>query len=535
MRRVKGAEFMWRTAKIFLLLIVVAFIAGLSPTIMGFINECIVKSKEGFSLHPHVVSVITGLIYTAKSYAWHLTIAYACIVGAIIFMESQNPDRTILWLITLVFLPVFGVILYMVIGPDMSGFRKRKLFRLEKGKIDRTPFTYDKRFLIGRMLHSSSGADLTAHNKLDILVDGDETFGALKEELRLAEHYIHIQYFIIKDDEIGREIRDLLTDAARRGVKIRVLYDAVGSWSLKMSYFKELLELGAECHAFMPVALPLFRRQMNYRNHRKIVVIDDRVAFTGGLNIGDEYLGRGHLGHWRDTHVRVKGGAVADLHKIFLHDWCMRTGESPKDICADISCHDCGNVEKPDFSSLPKLPMQVVASGIDTAWHAIAQGYYGMISRAKERVWITSPYVVPGANIMNALITASMSGVDVRLIMPSSRDHFLVFWGSRGNIEPLLRAGVRVFMYKKGFVHAKTALADDDICSVGTCNLDVRSLEINFENQLFIYDAATTEKFARQFETDIADSCEVKLDEWQRRPLWQKILESFGRLYSAQI
>ena len=527
---------MWRTAKIFLLLVAAAFIAGLMPTIIDLFDTYVIYSvKEGFSLHPKLLSAISAFTATVKSYTWHLSVIYACIVGAIIFMESQNPDRTILWLVTLVLLPVFGVILYMIIGPDFKNFRKRKLFRPAKAVIDNTPFTGDKRLLIGKMLHSSGGADLLTHNKVEILIDGDAKFASLKEELTKAQKYIHMQYFIIKDDNIGREIRDILVDAAKRGVKVRVLYDAVGSWKLKINYFKELLALGAECHAFMPVALPLFRRQMNFRNHRKIVVIDDRVAFTGGLNIGDEYLGRGELGHWRDTHVRLEGEAVAELHKIFLKDWCMRTGENPSKICDDLSCHDCLSDEKQDFSSMPMLPMQVASSGVDNVWHTISQGYYGMISRAKERVWITTPYLVPGANIMNAMMTAALSGVDVRLIMPSVKDHFLVFWGSRGNIEPLLRSGVRVFMYKNGFVHTKTVMADDDICSVGTCNLDVRSLEINFENQLFISDKETTLQFAEQFEKDTAESEEIILETWQNRPLYQKILESFGRLYSAQI
>ena len=232
---------MWKTAKIFLLLVIAAFLAGLMPTIIDFINGCILSTKEGLTIHPHVIAEISGFMGVIKNYTWHLTILYACIVGAIIFMESQNPDRTILWLITLVLLPVFGVILYMVIGPDFKSFRKRKFFRPPLPTVDSSPFTEDKRYLIGRMLHSSNGSDLMLKNKIEMLIDGDATFNSLKNELRSAKHYVHMQYFIIKDDEIGREIRDLLAEAARRGVKIRVLYDAVGSWSLKVKYFKPLL------------------------------------------------------------------------------------------------------------------------------------------------------------------------------------------------------------------------------------------------------------------------------------------------------
>ncbi|HAH68766.1 MAG TPA: cardiolipin synthase, partial [Synergistaceae bacterium] len=320
-----------------------------------------------------------------------------------------------------------------------------------------------------------------------------------------------------------------------RGVMVRVLYDAVGSWKLKREYTEALKSAGVECHSFMPVSFPMFRRKMNFRNHRKIIVIDGAVAFTGGLNIGDEYLGKGRLGHWRDTHVRLEGESVAELHKIFLYDWCMRSGEDPDKICEDVSCDECGNMHEQDLSRLPVLPLQVVASGIDSAWHSISMGYFSMISRARERAWITTPYLVPGPILMNAMMTASLAGVDVRVMMPAIKDHFLVFWGSRGNIEPLLRAGVRVFRYRKGFIHTKTLLADDDISSVGTCNMDVRSLEINFENQLFIYDKGLNGEFAQHFLADIEDSEELHLSEWEKRPIWQKILESFGRLYSAQI
>lgn len=385
------------------------------------------------------------------------------------------------------------------------------------------------------MLHAGSGADLLMHNKVDILIDGDETFESIKNALRAAENYIHMQYFIINDDEIGCEIRDILVDATRRGIKVRVLYDAIGSWKLGRKYARSLKEAGVQCRSFMPFSLPMFRRKMNFRNHRKIIVVDGAIAFTGGLNIGDEYLGKGPLGYWRDTHARLEGEAVAALHEIFLRDWCVRSGEDPTVICEEIRCDYCETTSGPEYSTMPLLPMQVVASGIDNAWHSISQGYFGMISRAKERVWVTTPYLAPGPAILSALMTAALSGVDVRIIIPSKKDHFLIFWASRGHVEALLRSGVRIFLYEKGFVHVKSLLADDDISSVGTCNMDVRSLEINFENQLFIYDKELNLQFADRFLLDIEDSKELDITTWAARPLTHKILEAFGRLYSAQI
>lgn len=528
---------MWKTTKIILLLIFIAFIAGLLPTIIDLLGNIIVYSaEEGLYLHPHFIAQVMGFLGVLKGYAWPIMLIYACIIGCVIFMEGQNPDRTILWLITLTLVPILGVMFYLLLGPDFQSIKNRKLFKPSRKKpIDHTPFPLDKQFLIGRMLHASSGADLMIHNRVGILINGEETFDAIKRELRSAQRYIHMQYYIIKDDGIGNEIRDILIEAVRRGVKVRLLYDAVGSWGLRHGFVDSMNRAGVQCHSFMPVSFPMFRRKMNFRNHRKILVIDDRIAFTGGINIGDEYLGKGPLGYWRDTNVIVEGEAVAALHKIFLRDWCMHSGEDPASICDKVVCEDCGIRPEQDFSCLPVIPLQVVASSADNPWHSIAQGYFSMISRAQERVWITTPYLVPGAGIINAMITAALAGVDVRVIIPAKKDHFLAFWGSRSNIEPLLRSGVRVFQYEKGFVHAKTLLADDSICSVGTCNLDVRSLEINFENQLFIYDRDLNAKFAHQFRSDIKDSLELHIAKWDKRPLRHKILEAFGRLYSAQI
>lgn len=528
---------MWKTTKFVLFMVLAAFIAGLMPTIAEFIGGNVVYSvKEGLSLHPRFTAAVASFFSTAKHYTWHILIIYAFAIGAIIFMEGRNPDRTILWLLTLALVPVIGVVVYMVLGPDLRNIKSRKLFRPSvRIPADSAPFTGDRRYLTGRALYSAGGSPLTLKNRLETLIDGDVTFESIKRELKAAKRFIHMQYYIIKDDGIGREIRDILTEAASRGVKVRVLYDAVGSWKLTRSYIESLNRAGVECHSFMPVSFPMFRRKMNFRNHRKIIVIDNRVAFTGGLNVGDEYLGKGCLGYWRDTHMKIEGDAVSELHSIFLYDWCIRSGDDPGKICDEVLCGECGEDLTPDFSGLPIVPLQVVASGVDNVWHSISLGYYSMISRAKERVWITSPYFVPGPILMNAMTAASLAGVDVRVLMPSVKDHFLVFWASRGNIEELLRAGVRVYQYKKGFIHTKSVLADSDICSVGTCNMDVRSLEINFENQLFVYDRKLTEEFADQYLKDIENSVEIKLDEWQKRPLWQKIIESFGRLYSAQI
>ncbi|MEG1603292.1 MAG: cardiolipin synthase [Cloacibacillus sp.] len=525
-------------AKWFLWAVFAAFMIGLLPSIVSLAQELFVYTEKGLDVTPHFTKMTGSFCRILKSYAWHFIILYSMLVAAVIFMEGQNPDRTILWLLVLIFVPVLGFFIYLIMGPDLKSITNRRQFRPAKNyDFDHSPFPQHKEseFLIGRLLHAASGADLLMRNRVKILLNGDETFPAIEEALRQAQSFIHMEFFVVRGDALGARIGALLKEAAGRGVKVRLLYDAVGSWGLKPAFVKDLTAGGVECRAFLPVALPLFRRKMNFRNHRKILVVDDAVGFTGGLNIGEEYEGKGHLGFWRDTFVRLEGEAVPALHKIFLHDWCVRDTGEPVAICEELELLVDGRPIERDYSDFPVVPLQVVASGIDSVWHSIAKGYYGMISRAQRRVWVTTPYLVPGPELMGAFVASSLAGVDVRIMMPSTKDHFLVYWGSRSNVEPLLRAGVRVFMYKKGFIHTKSVLCDSSIASVGTCNMDVRSLDINFEDQLFIYDKNIAEEFGRQFEKDMLDACEIKLSEWEKRPLWQKILESFGRLYSAQI
>ena len=305
--------------------LIAAFLLGFLPTIIDTLAGFFVLTEEGLGVTQHFTRTLDTVVATAESYMWHIVIAYSIIIAFIIFMEGQNPDRTILWMLVLVFVPVFGVILYLILGPDLQSIRNRRLFRpAKKYGFDHSPFkkATEDQFLIGSMLHACSGADLLVRNRVEILINGAETFPAIEAAIAGAEKFIHMEFFIIRDDDLGRRIGGMLVEAARRGVKVRVLYDAVGSWSLKARFVKELEEGGVECRSFMPVSLPLFRRKMNFRNHRKILVADGKVAFTGGINIGEEYDGKGHLGFWRDTFVRLEGEAVAALHNIFLHDSC---------------------------------------------------------------------------------------------------------------------------------------------------------------------------------------------------------------------
>lgn len=525
------------TLKRVILVALIAFVLGSMPSISLSLKQLVSFSLEsGLHLNPKFFETFSTVTAAVKKYAWHITLAYTFVISMVIFMENQNPDRTILWLLTLALLPVAGLVIYYIFGPEYSYQRVKKRFITPSLQPRPTPEnSCDESLLLQRLLFSASGSEIAPHNKIEIYTSGADKFAALKKDLRSASCCVNMQYFIIKDDHLGREIGDELAAAARRGVKTRLLYDAVGSWKLDRRFIKRLTDAGVECHSFMPISFPRLRRKMNFRNHRKIVVIDNAVAYTGGFNVGKEYLGEGPLGHWRDTHVRLEGDSVLEMNKIFMQDWCFRSGDDPAQIKDERAENFCEPICPAPGTAMPELPLQVVSSGVSSPWHPISQGFFNMITHARRRIWITSPYLVPGASLLKAITSTALSGVDVRLLLPAVRDHFLVFWGSRSNYEDLLRAGARIFLYEKGFIHAKTIVADDEISSVGTCNMDARSLDINFENQLFIYDKSTNSRFAAQFEADLADSRELTLDAWTKRPFRQKFIESFARLYSSQI
>ena len=487
---------------------------------------------DGVTFGVYLEKTLTLIWSFAKKYAPHLLSVYILLVAVLIFLEGKNPDRTVLWLLVLAFFPIGGILLYMLLGPDLKRLKNRKLFKPVKSYPGITAYRPIPKAVkkTSVLACRNSSSDVLEHGEAEILIDGEETFSAIKRELSAALRYIHIEYFIFKDDKIGCEIADILCERAGQGVKVRMAVDGVGTRRLGRQMLGRFKSAGVELKIFMPVSFPIFRSGINFRNHRKIVVVDGRVAFTGGLNVGDEYMGEGPLGYWRDTHALFKGDAVKALNAVFLKDWEICAGEklSPD---SDEFAHVPGEGDSP----LPFLPVQIVESGSASPWHAIQQMYFSMIVEARERIWITTPYLVPDEAIFCALQTAALSGVDVRILMPAKKDHFLVYWAGRYNIEELLRSGVRIWRYSKGFVHAKTMVMDEAIASVGTTNLDNRSLEINFEVQAFIYDRQISEKLAAQFLEDIRDEDECLLREWEKRPLTVRMLESLGRLWSSQI
>ncbi|KIV57605.1 cardiolipin synthetase [Aneurinibacillus migulanus] len=461
------------------------------------------------------------------------------LIAFLIVLENRNPSRTVAWLIILNFLPIVGFIFYMLLGRNV---RKRKLFRhkfisnaevLKKletapsGMLDENdfwqyPHLASKRRLLNLMVNVSQ-SPFTLRNRSKILTNGDETFRQMIQDMSEAKHHIHFQFYIIRHDTTGQQFKQVLIDKAREGVKVRVIYDGVGSVRLDKRYITELKEAGVEVVTFFPVILPFLNNKLNYRNHRKIVIIDGKIGFVGGLNIGDEYLGKDtRYGFWRDSHVRLEGESVYLLQNIFLKDWFFVTEENIE-----------GDSYYPSLIEEPGEELiQIASSGPDSDWESIWQMYFSIIATAQEKIYITSPYFVPDDSISMALKTAALSGLDVRILLPSRPDHQTVFWASRSYFQELLEAGVRFYLYQPGFVHAKILLVDGVVASIGTANMDIRSFQHNFEVNAIIYNSNSVYKLEEDFINDLMDSKELTLKEYKRRPWHHRILESVARLLS---
>jgi cardiolipin synthase len=463
---------------------------------------------------------------------------YMVMVAVVIFLENKDPAKTMSWLLILFLLPIVGFVFYILFGQNYRNkFRTRKKGALSRTKLDQTAtmqkemidyidlFGGNESYVNNRLINlllKNSNAPFSVNNEVEILTNGERTYQSMIEEMSKATNHIHFEFFIIRDDHIGNQIKDLLIQKAKEGVKVRIIYDSVGCWKLGRSFKKALTEAGCEMLPFFPVVFPILSRELNYRNHRKIIVVDGRVGFVGGLNIGDEYLGKNkHLGFWRDTHLRVLGEATYSLQDIFLSDWNFLTNQVFSEIEMFPKLEECGTTT-----------MQIAASGPDSDWKALLQAYFTMIATAEDRIWITTPYLVPEESIKMGLITAALSGVDVKIIIPSKPDHFFVYWASKDNIQELLEAGVKIYQYQKGFIHGKILLVDGIGASVGTANLDIRSLEINFEVNAFVYDLEIVKRLEQDFYEDLKESQLVDLETYKARPLRHKVLEALGRLVS---
>ena len=463
------------------------------------------------------------------------------IISAIIIRNhtKRDPLRTMMWIMVLYFLPVIGLILYVFFGQN---YRKSKIFNRKSLKdlkyIDRLSrqqlLMLRKREIfddypekagfknIMTLLLNNSKALITEHNKIELYNIGQKTFDAIKEALLAAKDHIHMEFYIIKNDKIGNEIKDILVQKAKEGVDVRVIYDDVGSWSLSRKYKNDIRKAGGTIHPFMKVRLPFFSSKLNYRNHRKILVIDGKIGFMGGINIADRYIDGGPFGYWADEHIKIEGEAVHTLQAIFLVDWYF--------VCRDILMRKRKKYF-PDLDVKEKALVQVLTSGPDSDWAGIMQAYFSIINSAKHHIYISTPYFTPNESILTAIKTASLSGIDVRLMLPYKSDSLLVYWSTLSYLSELMEAGVKVYLYHKGFNHSKFITADGNLSAIGSANMDMRSFEHNFEVTSIIYDEKITKELETSFQIDIQNnSKQVNPVKWENRPAYKSICEGVARL-----
>lgn len=447
----------------------------------------------------------------------------------VIITENRNPLKTIPWVIVLLLAPGIGLLFYFFFGQDNRKQRiisrrtyKRIMKRPQEGKLPQdasvVPDPYKP---LSTLLTNTNQSSLLYGTQITIYTNGTDKFKDLLEEIQKATHHIHIQYYIFCDDEIGKQVQQLLIKKVKEGVKVRVLYDDVGCWNVKDGFFKEMKEAGIEVYAFLRVAFPVFTSKVNYRNHRKIIVIDGKVGFMGGMNIADRYDKGTSWGTWRDTHFKFVGKGVHGLQSVFLIDWYVVS----KKLLNDRIYYPAAEIYSDNI-------MQIATSGPVGQWRTLLQATIFMIANAKKYIFIQTPYFLPTEGLNQALQTSALGGVDVRLMLPKRSDTRSANMASHSFIDEMVKAGVKVYLYKPGFLHSKLVVSDDALTSIGSANMDFRSFEHNFEINAFVYQKEFALQMKRIFTHDMHHCERLIPSRWLKRPLKQRMAESFMRLFS---
>lgn len=450
------------------------------------------------------------------------------VILAIVISENRNPVKSLGWITVLLMLPLIGIILYLFFGRSIKNTRmisrrnRRKLKKLETIRpvdIKKLSFSDSTKQQI-RLARSLTGAFYYGNNNVEIFNDGKMKFDSLERDIASAKESINLQYYIFEGDAVGNRIADLLLKKASEGVKVRLIYDHVGSFHVKSRFFKKLQKGGIEAHPFFKVNFPLLGYRLNWRNHRKIAVIDDKIGYIGGMNVADRYVDGGKFDVWRDTHLRIEGPGVAALLYSFAVDWNFM-GQPV--IEQQIT---------PDMQHKGDVGVQLITSGPTNQWNNIEMMFHKAIANAKRNVYIQTPYFLPTEGLLKALVTASLSNVDVRIMLPYRTDSAILRYASFSYITECLRAGIKIYLYKPGMLHSKMIIVDEELTSIGSTNFDFRSFEHNFEANMFIYSKEINTRATDSFLADQAQSIRVNAADWKKRPVTKKWAESLLRLLS---
>lgn len=445
----------------------------------------------------------------------------------IVISENRNPVKTISWVLILLFLPLIGLIIYYFFGIDnrknrlISHKTYKKINKVVREEL--VPFSYGKvppryKGLVNSLLAESP---LYGSSKVVFLNSGEVFFEELFEKIRAAKKFVHIEYYIFNDDRIGNELANLLIEKVNQGVQVRLIYDYVGNWNVKKSFYQNLSDNGVETVAFLPVKFKYFTSRVNYRNHRKIIVIDGELGYVGGMNIANRYVDGLSFGIWRDTQVRIEGSAVSGLQSSFVLDWYSATGTMLMD-----------KMYYPVAQNVGESVIQIVNGspfGTDKFIHI---GYLNAINTATKSILIQTPYFVPTDGLLLCLQLAAKRGVKINLMIPKKADTKLVHIATKAFLQDLINVGIRINLYTKGFLHSKLLIIDDELVITGSVNLDVRSFEHNFEIAAFIYDGDTNAIARSVFEEDLKDSEKLDKEEWSKRKWYRRFVESLMRLFS---
>ncbi|NOZ93914.1 MAG: cardiolipin synthase [Acidobacteria bacterium] len=442
-------------------------------------------------------------------------------------MSTRTSQGAIAWAVSLNTFPYIAVPAYWILGRSrFQGYvtarraGDRKIQHLVEKAAGRSARLRAEGVETGALRAAEALAEIPTlqGNTLELLIDGEATFASIFEGIEAARSYLLVQFFIVKDDELGRALKARLIARAREGVRVHFLYDEVGSHDLPRSYVEELREAGVEMFDFHTRKGPRNRFQINFRNHRKVVVVDGHTAWIGGHNVGEAYLGKGPLGLWRDTHLRIEGPAALAVQLSFVEDWHWATSS-----VLDLDWTPRLFAENgADVLVIPTGP----ADTLETAGLMFVQA----INSARERIWISSPYFVPDQAVMAALHLAGLRGVDVRILIPNEPDHLLVYLSAFSYFAEARSTGVRFYRYQRGFLHEKVMLIDRSVASVGTANFDNRSFRLNFEITAFVADRSFAAEVERMFVDDFAASHEVQASLYEDRPFWFKLAVSMARL-----
>ncbi len=461
-----------------------------------------------------------------------------------IIYDTRSTTKTLAYLLFAIFVPFAGMIFYFLFGINyrhrkmyskklinnevLARELKEKLYRYSKQTFTESDAAVQNNKELAYLLLNDNTSPLTSHNSVKLLINGENKFPELLQALQAAKHHIHLEYYIYEDDEIGRAIETLLIQKAKEGVTIRFIYDDFGSRSIRKKLVPRLKAGNVKAFPFLKVHFIAFANRLNYRNHRKIIIVDGSTAFVGGINVSDRYINYINAPqklYWRDTHLRIDGPGVQYLQYLFLCDW---------NFCADTQLQP-DELFFPRVNSLPykgDKVVQIAASGPDSEMPTIMFSLLQAINLSTKEILITTPYFIPGESVLDALVVASLSGISVKLLVPGISDSALVNFAARSYYDELLKAGVEIYQYKKGFVHAKTMVADRQIAIVGTANMDNRSFDLNFEVNAIVYDRAIASQLSDTFYRDIADAKKIDPLAWSNRPKYKQLLEKTARLVS---